>query len=528
MCGTCGRQLLAECTCSQAVEMRAELAKLVAEGKTEQQIVEYFIAKYGSQEPLASPIDKGFNRLAWAVPVPARRTGGLVLVGTVAVRWSRRQARRRLAGRGGVLPPPKTPRSRRASTMSSATLTKPGPAPRARSRDAVEPTARTPDSSPGSSSSSRALRRVDRGRGAAARTAARGDRPGRSSRSRRPDSSGMAASAPAGAARRARRGSTGRRCSGRTRAALEREKALTLRAIKELEFDRAMGKVSERRLRRDARSAARARAAADAPARWRRGLQTLIERDLATLQRTTAARLDAPSARGVRRRLSVVRHGQRLRRAVLQAVRDELTGARGASGAQDAAERDAHATRRRSCALARARCSRPPRRVRRADAGPAQMSGMSMPVADLAAGTVTVRVIRQAIMNVIPGRRRRAPRRRRRPARDDGSRRPRRVHRRSRRRARAGRGGRGRRAARSRSRIRRAGRRRRAHDPRRWRRRRDAGRRRQRRRPQAAAPAAPVAPARRQSRARSSLGGDTRFAAEFQDDTLPCSTCSTS
>src|SRR4029077_4800396 len=31
----------------------------------------------------------------------------------------------------------------------------------------------------------------------------------------------------------------------RTRAALEREKALTLRAIKELEFDRAMGKLSD-------------------------------------------------------------------------------------------------------------------------------------------------------------------------------------------------------------------------------------------------------------------------------------------
>ena len=33
---------------------------------------------------------------------------------------------------------------------------------------------------------------------------------------------------------------------GRTRVALEREKALALRAIKELEFDRAMGKVSEK------------------------------------------------------------------------------------------------------------------------------------------------------------------------------------------------------------------------------------------------------------------------------------------
>ena len=33
---------------------------------------------------------------------------------------------------------------------------------------------------------------------------------------------------------------------GRTRAALEREKALALRSIKELEFDRAMGKVSDK------------------------------------------------------------------------------------------------------------------------------------------------------------------------------------------------------------------------------------------------------------------------------------------
>ncbi|MGH9330791.1 MAG: hypothetical protein ACRD09_10125, partial [Vicinamibacterales bacterium] len=41
-------------------------------------------------------------------------------------------------------------------------------------------------------------------------------------------------------------GSRGREPLGpRTRASLEREKALTLRTLKELEFDRAMGKVAE-------------------------------------------------------------------------------------------------------------------------------------------------------------------------------------------------------------------------------------------------------------------------------------------
>jgi cytochrome c-type biogenesis protein CcmF len=89
MCGTCGRQLLSECQCGKAVEMRAELAGLVTNNMDRDAIIKYYVAKYGSQEPLAQPIDTGFNRLAWAVPYVAGITG-LVLVGTVAMRWSRR------------------------------------------------------------------------------------------------------------------------------------------------------------------------------------------------------------------------------------------------------------------------------------------------------------------------------------------------------------------------------------------------------------------------------------------------------
>jgi cytochrome c-type biogenesis protein CcmH/NrfF len=69
--------------------MRAELAKLVDDGKSEQQIVDYYIAQCGGQEPLASPIDRGFNRLAWAVP-RSLGSAGLLFVGVVAVRWTRR------------------------------------------------------------------------------------------------------------------------------------------------------------------------------------------------------------------------------------------------------------------------------------------------------------------------------------------------------------------------------------------------------------------------------------------------------
>jgi len=91
MCGTCGRKRIGECTCSEAAGMREEVARLVAEGKTREQIYAYYIAKYGSQEPLASPIDEGFNRLAWFFPYLIGASGA-ASIAVVAFRWSRREA----------------------------------------------------------------------------------------------------------------------------------------------------------------------------------------------------------------------------------------------------------------------------------------------------------------------------------------------------------------------------------------------------------------------------------------------------
>jgi len=89
MCGTCGRQRIGDCTCAVAADMRAELSRLVEQGRTYDEIIQHFVAKYGSQEVLAAPIDEGFNRLAWAFPY-VLGLAGIVLVGGIAVRWSRR------------------------------------------------------------------------------------------------------------------------------------------------------------------------------------------------------------------------------------------------------------------------------------------------------------------------------------------------------------------------------------------------------------------------------------------------------
>ena len=88
MCGTCGRQLVGECTCGYAAEMRAEIGNLVKMGLTRDQVLQYYIKKYGSQEPLAMPVDKGFNRLAWLLPY-VLGAGGLLMLGGAAVKWSR-------------------------------------------------------------------------------------------------------------------------------------------------------------------------------------------------------------------------------------------------------------------------------------------------------------------------------------------------------------------------------------------------------------------------------------------------------
>ncbi len=91
MCGTCGRKLVSECTCAKAEEMRTEISTLVKQGKTKKQILDFYIEKYGSQEPLAEPLDEGFNRLAWAFPYVIG-AGALLLVIAIARRWSRPRA----------------------------------------------------------------------------------------------------------------------------------------------------------------------------------------------------------------------------------------------------------------------------------------------------------------------------------------------------------------------------------------------------------------------------------------------------
>ena len=88
-CGTCAHEALSKCICSQAAQMRDDLRADIDAGKNHDQIITSWIGKYGGEQFLAMPLDRGFNRLAWLFPYLLGVTG-VGGVAFVAIRWSKR------------------------------------------------------------------------------------------------------------------------------------------------------------------------------------------------------------------------------------------------------------------------------------------------------------------------------------------------------------------------------------------------------------------------------------------------------
>jgi cytochrome c-type biogenesis protein CcmF len=91
-CGGC-KSPMGSCpmrpNCGHYDQQSAQVKAYLAEGKSYDEVIDAFVREYGSQAVLAAPIDRGFNRLAWAVPY-AVGVVGLILAGVFAARWSRR------------------------------------------------------------------------------------------------------------------------------------------------------------------------------------------------------------------------------------------------------------------------------------------------------------------------------------------------------------------------------------------------------------------------------------------------------
>jgi cytochrome c-type biogenesis protein CcmH len=99
MC-TCGcNQVLLECNhvgCQSSERMRGELMAAMQRGDSDDQILDWFVQKYGPVV-LAAPTQTGFNRVAWLMPYVAL-FGGLILTGLLVRLWRSRSSARPVAG----------------------------------------------------------------------------------------------------------------------------------------------------------------------------------------------------------------------------------------------------------------------------------------------------------------------------------------------------------------------------------------------------------------------------------------------
>ncbi len=65
-----------ECTVRDA--MTSLIEQKLAQGQSEEQIIQFFVAQYG-EEVLASPPKRGFNLVAWLLPFAALLFGGVAI-----------------------------------------------------------------------------------------------------------------------------------------------------------------------------------------------------------------------------------------------------------------------------------------------------------------------------------------------------------------------------------------------------------------------------------------------------------------
>lgn len=79
MCPICDGQTIDQSHAQIATDMKVIVRQKIAEGESNEQIRDYFVARYG-EIVLASPDASGFNLLVWLMPVVIAGGGGLAVV----------------------------------------------------------------------------------------------------------------------------------------------------------------------------------------------------------------------------------------------------------------------------------------------------------------------------------------------------------------------------------------------------------------------------------------------------------------
>lgn len=87
MCPVCEGQTVAESSAELAEQMRALIKEKLKRGESPEQIVAYFVSRYG-ESILAAPPKRGFNLVVWIGPFAILLLGMAIAASTLR-RWTR-------------------------------------------------------------------------------------------------------------------------------------------------------------------------------------------------------------------------------------------------------------------------------------------------------------------------------------------------------------------------------------------------------------------------------------------------------
>lgn len=104
-CPVCTGQSLAESNSEVAQEMRDKIVEMLRQGKTRQEVLDYFVNQYGDWI-LNSPPPRGAGLVAWLVPPAALAAGALVLAWYIRRRQPPHDAGGDSSPGPGTPPPP--------------------------------------------------------------------------------------------------------------------------------------------------------------------------------------------------------------------------------------------------------------------------------------------------------------------------------------------------------------------------------------------------------------------------------------
>lgn len=90
-CLVCQGESVADSPATLSQQMREDIRQQLQSGKSEQEIIQYFVSRYGDRI-LLSPPSQGFTLLAWLVPI-ALMLGGTLLLFYVLWSWHAQSSR---------------------------------------------------------------------------------------------------------------------------------------------------------------------------------------------------------------------------------------------------------------------------------------------------------------------------------------------------------------------------------------------------------------------------------------------------